>query len=336
MNRQTRDFKARLDRVKEALRVSEVVGHYVPLKRQGSDQVGLCPFHAERTPSFAAVDGKGFYHCHGCGAHGDVVDFIVKRDGVTVLEAVARLEDLAGIAAGTPIGAKRSACAPAAPRGPDPRDAARRRELAADIWRAAQPIAGTPAEAYLRGRGLTLELPPTLRFHPACRHGLSGRTFPALIAAVQGRDRALVGVWRIYLGRSGEAWGKAAVDKAKLGLGIAAGGAVRLGPAAARIATCEGVETGLAIAQACPGLTVWPALSTSGLVTLALPDEVREVVICADNDAPRRAPSGWVKRPGQDAAETAAARLEGEGRRVRIAVPPDEDTDWNDVLRRAA
>lgn len=70
----------------EALRannaIEDVIGRYLDLKKRGSEWVGLCPFHSERTPSLYVVPNKGFYHCYGCGAHGDVFDFIAEFEGL--------------------------------------------------------------------------------------------------------------------------------------------------------------------------------------------------------------------------------------------------------------
>jgi hypothetical protein len=114
--------------------------------------------------------------------------------------------------------------------------------------------------------------------------------------------------------------GKADVDPPRMALGAIAGGAVRLGPAAAEIAVAEGIETGLAVAQA-TGLPVWAALSTGGLRSLILPPEVRTVLVFSDGDA-----------PGEAAARAAASRWLREGCRVRIARPPS-GMDANDLLR---
>jgi phage/plasmid primase-like uncharacterized protein len=84
----------------------------------------------------------------------------------------------------------------------------------------------------------------------------------------------------------------------------------------------EGIETCLAVMQA-TALPAWAALSTSGLVALVLPPVVRTVMIIADNDA---------NGAGERAAWTAAQRWLAEGRRVRIALPPEPGTDFNDVL----
>jgi hypothetical protein len=76
---------------------------------------------------------------------------------------------------------------------------------------------------------------------------------------------------------------------------------------------------------ACPGLPVWATLSTSGLQQAQLPPEARRIVILADHDA-----SG----AGMRAAEAAARRLRGEGRKVAIALPPRQGDDFNDLLLR--
>lgn len=105
-------------------------------------------------------------------------------------------------------------------------------------------------------------------------------------------------------------------------LGRAAGGAVRLAPAAETLMLGEGLETALA-AMTATTLPAWAALSTSGLMTLALPAIVQRVVILADNDA---------NGAGERAACTAAARWLAEGRRVHFAMPPAGGTDFNDML----
>src|SRR5690606_41551425 len=62
---------------------------------------GLCPFHNEKTPSFTVNEAKGFYHCFGCGANGDLIDFVRQTEGVEFPEAVERLAAMAGIAVPT-------------------------------------------------------------------------------------------------------------------------------------------------------------------------------------------------------------------------------------------
>lgn len=79
------DFEA----IRQSNPIADVVARYVPsLKKHGKEYKGLCPFHNEKTPSFTVVPHKGFYHCHGCGAHGDVIDFAEKSQGCTTAQAI--------------------------------------------------------------------------------------------------------------------------------------------------------------------------------------------------------------------------------------------------------
>jgi len=78
------------------LSIVSVVGQYVCLRATGREYKGLCPFHAEKTPSFSVNEDKGVFHCFGCGESGDVITFIRKVEGLSFKEAVSRL----GIASG--------------------------------------------------------------------------------------------------------------------------------------------------------------------------------------------------------------------------------------------
>ena len=84
--------------IKERLLISEVIAEKVKLLRKGRALVGKCPFHNEKTPSFTVNDSKGSYHCFGCGAHGDIFDFIMQIEGLSFTEALSRLATRAGIA----------------------------------------------------------------------------------------------------------------------------------------------------------------------------------------------------------------------------------------------
>lgn len=137
-----------LDELRARIRLSDVVSRRVRLQKRGREFTGLCPFHNEKTPSFTVNDDKGFYHCFGCGAHGDAIDFEREQSGLSFREAVERLAADVGLAV------------PA----PDPR--AREREEArrglADVVEIAcqwfeerlRGPEGAPARAYLERRGL--------------------------------------------------------------------------------------------------------------------------------------------------------------------------------------
>ncbi len=87
-----------LDEIRARVPLSEVVGSGVRLQRRGAEYVGLCPFHQEKTPSFTVVESKGFYHCFGCGAHGDVIRYVMESEKLSFPETVERLAGRAGLA----------------------------------------------------------------------------------------------------------------------------------------------------------------------------------------------------------------------------------------------
>lgn len=77
--------------IKQHNRLSEVVGRHLKLRRVGHEMVALCPFHKEKSASFTISDDKGFFHCFGCGAHGDVVDYVERYHSITVQQAIEYL-----------------------------------------------------------------------------------------------------------------------------------------------------------------------------------------------------------------------------------------------------
>ena len=87
-----------LDELRSRISLSDLVGRKVRLVRRGREYAGLCPFHHEKTPSFYVVEDKAFFHCFGCGAHGDAIGFTMRADNLDFLEAVERLAGLAGLA----------------------------------------------------------------------------------------------------------------------------------------------------------------------------------------------------------------------------------------------
>lgn len=200
-------------------------------------------------------------------------------------------------------------------------EVARRERQARSTWAETVPICGTPAETYLRGRGITCDLAPSLRFHPACWHGPTARRWPALVALVEGCDG--FAVHRTYLRPDGG--GKAPVTPAKAMLGATAGGAVWLsgGP---RLIVAEGIETALSLRC---GLidgpaAVWAALSTSGLRALRLPARPGRLTIAVDGEDAGRA-----------AGLALAARAAALGWRVGT-LDPGDGRDFNDILTERA
>jgi DNA primase len=128
--------------------VVDVVSARVQLRKSGANWVGLCPFHGEKTPSFSVSQAKQFYHCFGCGAHGNAIGFLIEYAGLGYVEAVRELADSVGMK--LPELELRGA-AKRPEEGPD---------LYATLERAArffreQLKAAPRAIDYLKGRGLT-------------------------------------------------------------------------------------------------------------------------------------------------------------------------------------
>jgi DNA primase len=160
-----------LDELRARVSLSDVVGRKVALKRRsGAEYAGLCPFHNEKTPSFTVNDKKGFFHCFGCGEHGDAVGFVMKTEGLSFPESVEKLAREVGL----PV-----------PRAtPQERERAERASTLQEVveqaarWFQKQlrlPV-GRHGLDYLRGRGLSDDTIDDFRlgFAPDSRDGLIG------------------------------------------------------------------------------------------------------------------------------------------------------------------
>lgn len=89
--------KQTIQAIRERVDIAALIGGYVELRKSGPNYSGLCPFHEEKTPSFTVSETKGFYHCFGCGAHGDVIGFLMEYRGIGFPVAVRELAGIAGI-----------------------------------------------------------------------------------------------------------------------------------------------------------------------------------------------------------------------------------------------
>src|ERR1700692_2871483 len=143
------------ERVKQQADIVRVIGEYVRLKKSGKNFTGLCPFHAEKSPSFAVHPTKQIYHCFGCGVGGDVFKFVMEMEKVSFPEAIRTVAEKCGIA--VPEARERS---------PEQRRENQQRTSLVEMHREAAPffaqqLSGTPegraAKAYLVDRGLDSE-----------------------------------------------------------------------------------------------------------------------------------------------------------------------------------
>jgi DNA primase len=140
-----------LDELRSRVALADLVGRRVRLVRRGREHSGLCPFHNEKTPSFYVVEDKGFFHCFGCGAHGDAIGYVMRAENLDFIEAVERLAAEAGIAVPQ--------------QTPQERERAQRQKTQLEALAAAAEFyetqlwspAGGRARAYLTGRGLDEE-----------------------------------------------------------------------------------------------------------------------------------------------------------------------------------
>jgi putative DNA primase/helicase len=271
-------------------------------RKAGGGWMARCPAHDDRTPSLSihdAGDGKVLVRCHAGCVQEQVISILRSRGLWT-----------------TNSPSSRSKQKPIVQHKLD-QDDAKRTEAALAIWRATAPASNTVVESYLASRGLQLPTVSTIRFHSGLKHP-SGGIWPTMVALVtNGADGTPVAIQRTYLARDGG--GKAPIDPQKMMFGPCRGAAVRLAPPGDVLMVGEGIESSLAAMQA-TGHPAWAALSTSGLRTLDLPEDVRAVIVLADGDD-----------AGEAAARDCAWRWKREGRHVRIARPP-QGMDFNDVL----
>ena len=140
-----------LDELRSRISLSGLIGRTVKLVRRGREYTGLCPFHHEKTPSFYVVEDKSFFHCFGCGAHGDAIGFVMRNDNLDFIEAIEKLAGEAGLAVPRATPQERE-------RAQQQKTLLEALEAAAAFYEArlASP-AGARARNYLRERGLDTE-----------------------------------------------------------------------------------------------------------------------------------------------------------------------------------
>lgn len=158
-----------VEQLRSRITLSEVVGKQVRLiHKTGGNYSGLCPFHQEKTPSFTVSNEKGFYHCFGCGAHGDVFAFVMAKEGLGFAETVVRLAEQMGMP--LPVQDKREQ------ERADKTTSLYQVMESASQWYEQQLFtpAGREALAYFKRRGVSREALTQFRlgFAPDNRHGL--------------------------------------------------------------------------------------------------------------------------------------------------------------------
>ena len=272
-NLKNRAQKFDIGEIKRRVALLDLVKKLLPdLKKHGREYKARCPFHKDKTPSFAINENKNVFFCYGCSAGGDVIKFYSLYHNIPWKDAIADLARHAGIEAG-PVRDLQ-------PReNPKPElDASekRKRELdhrrCSEIWSKSIPAEGTLAQSYLSQRGIECNsfggIPPSLRFHPSL--DIAEFPFgdaPAMVALIKNIEGEQIGIHRTYLSADGK---KLPITSPKKMLGRHNNGAVRLTTATRRMAIAEGIETGLSALSVLrqsgdDAISVWVALSLQNL-----------------------------------------------------------------------
>jgi DNA primase len=308
-----------VQRLKNSIRLSDVVSLHTKLRRSGRSFSGCCPFHDDRKPSFVVTDDVGLYYCHGCHASGDVIDFVRAIHRCGFLDAV---KHICGTIPAFDVARNRERA-----RKLDRAHLVMTMNYARFQWQDTVPIESTPAEHYLRRRGIQGPIPPMLRYGRVplwidARTGKKGPMNHALVAGCQDVSGRVTGIHKTLLRADGQL---AEVRSPKQSLGQIRGGAVRLGPEASDVIVCEGPEDGLTIHELLPSTPVWVALGTGNMPNMILPPGIKRVLVAGDNDPPGRA-----------AVERACEAFRAQGRHAAAIFPGHAFGDFNDQLRECA
>jgi hypothetical protein len=331
-----------------AARIASLAAELLPAgKRIGHEWV-VDPRGGDKISVHLGSGKAGIWKCWNGGETGDALALVAfVLFGGKIKDALDWSRDWLGLpsygtcSGAAPVPTRRE---PAQQDGPDraAEDQAARRAKALGLFLSARAgLAGTPAALYLARRGIDLgelgRAPGALRFHPAAWCSEIAAPLPAMLAAITNGAGEHVATHRTWIARTrGGQWVKAPLKDAKKSLGNYAGGFVPLqrgasgrplrdAPEGETVAIAEGIETALSVAISCPELRVVAAVSVSNMARVILPDAVRTVILCIDNDRPE---NYAVER----ALTAAIDHFAGQKRTVRLARPP-AGKDFNDTLR---
>jgi len=188
--------------------------------------------------------------------------------------------------------------------------------LARKLWQTSVPIPGTPAQDYLKARGLVPPYPACLRYNAQTIFGAGDtrRVLPAMVAAAT-NDLGFVAVQRTALNPS-DILAKP-LRKSKAALGLLGNAAIRLGEPDDELGLCEGIEDALSV-RAWFGTPTWAVAGIERLALITIPDHVRRVIVYGDH--------GVAAARG---LERARGHLTGQGRELVVRLPDDDNHDWN-------
>jgi putative DNA primase/helicase len=278
--------------MRDGAKIAEALGG----KRYCTGWTFRCPCHVDRKTSAAIRHKDGLVTCFaGCPRE----------------EVEAKLDALGFADDGQGRQEDRHRGLPAAGGDPEPNP------VAIHSWVFAGPIDGTPAETYLRGRGITAVTAGALRFCPRATNPKTQAEQPAIVAPVWDRawGHRLIGAQLTFLRRDG-------TKDFRHNVGTFGSGAVQLAtPIDGELGLAEGTETALS-ATLLTGVACWATLGALRLDKIRIPRGIVRVHLFADGDA-----------AGREAVERAVRRYTATGLRVRAWWPPPHLGDWNDVLQ---
>jgi hypothetical protein len=314
-------ISAAADLARRLARDAEAVCHHYLSKGRRSGRYWIVG-DAQNTPGrslYVRLSGPDY----GPGAAGKWTDAATgERGDLLDLIALSRCRNLQRL--GEAMDEARSFLAlprptPLLHRNHPPPSTAGSSEAARRLFAAGRPVPGTPAEAYLRARGITASLDwPALRFHPSVYYREAEdaplELWPALLAAVTALDGTISGLQRTWLDRERPA--KAPIADPRRAMGYLLGNGVRFGDAVDILAAGEGIETMLALKSVLPSLPMIAGLSANHLAALDLPPALRRLYVARDNDA-----------AGFKAAERLHERYQGIDVRVLVPVHADFNLD---------
>jgi putative DNA primase/helicase len=357
VNPDRRISDAVIEELRARLPIQDLVGRLTKLRRSGRAWRGRCVFCDVRSEALIADPSpdKRTFHCFACGAHGDILTWLMRTEGCSFRQAVARAASECGMPWEEAAGER--AVTLAAPKQLAPaRDIQKWRADAAERWAPAVRIEpGSVVARYLDSRRLW-PLPEathdvlraTMAPYPselteddagkAVRRWPGGRkAHPVMIARISAPGVALTAVHCTFLEeRADGTVGKLTLPehcKAKRYFGpLPAGSAIRLFPPAERMGIAEGIETALSAAILNGGLPVWAAGDAGGVAKWIAPRVCRVVDIFADRDKPRFAPQWRPEGQGMHDARTLQRRMRESGRDARIWLPDEGFGDFADIL----
>ena len=330
------DLKARLIAAIDAL-----AAHLVPDGRRSSHYwIGRCPWRADRHGGsfWVNLGGQvpGSFKDAATGESGDVLDLVQKTLGLDFVGAMAwsrgwlGLDGMSAAERDAKLAAARAKAAALQAKAKESEPGKIKRAKAVYLESRKRDFLGSPADKYLRWRGIAVSelprMPGVLGWLPDHPHTETGTRWPVMVAGMTAASGEIVAIHRTFLRPDGS--GKAPVEPVKKMWPSMSGAAIRLwrggsGLSVGEAAKCglretlvmtEGIEDALSAVVSNAELRTWAAGSLGNLAKVELPECVDDVIVCADND--------WGKPQAARQFEAALAALVAQGRTVRVARSP--------------